>query len=82
MSSTSKWHHTLRDDDLPPSKYVPPISGIKLVASKKYNEKFISIMKEYISSCKIIFQLSKSNYLNDTTKVLYASQFLTEEMKR
>ena len=28
------------------------------------------------------FQLSKSNYSDDTTKVLYASQFLTGETKR
>ena len=57
-------------------------SSIKLVASKKYNGKLISMMKEYISSCKMTFQLVKHNYLNDMTKVLYASQYLIREMKR
>ena len=61
---------------------MPPTSGIKLVASKKYNKKSISIMKEYISSCKIIFWLVKHNYPNDMIKVLYISQYLIREMKR
>ena len=39
-------------------------------------------MKEYISSCETTFRLSKSNYPDDATKVLYASQFLTGETKR
>ena len=30
----------------------------------------------------MIFWLSKSNYPDDAIKVLYISQFLTEEMKR
>ena len=78
----SKRRRTLGDNDLLPSKCVPPTSGIKLVAPEKYNRKSISAMKKYISSCEMMFQLSKSNYLDDTTKVLYASQFLTGEMKR
>src|SRR5437667_2977782 len=81
-SSASKRHRTLGDDDLPPSKRVPPTSGIKLVAPEKYNGKSISAMKEYISSCETTFRLSKSNYPDDATKVLYASQFLTGETKR
>ena len=39
-------------------------------------------MKEYISSCEMTFWLSKSNYPDNTMKVLYASQFLMREMKR
>ena len=78
----SKWRRTLGDDDLLPSKHVPPTSGIKLVAPEKYNGKFISVIKEYISSCKTTFWLSKSNYPDDATKVLYASQFLMRETKR
>ena len=58
------------------------ILGIKLVAPKKYNEKFISMIKKYISFYKIIFWLAKPNYSNDTTKVLYILQFLIREIKR
>ena len=82
MSSVSKQHYTLRDDNLLLLKYMPLTFGIKLVTSKKYNRKSISIMKEYISSCKMIFWLIKSNYLNDTIKVLYILQFLIGETKR
>ena len=39
-------------------------------------------MKEYISSCETTFWLAKRNYPDDATKVLYASQYLTGEMKR
>ena len=39
-------------------------------------------MKEYISSYEMTFRLSKSNYPNNATKVLYASQFLMGETKR
>ena len=82
MSSASKQHHTLEDDDLLPSKHMPPTSSIKLIASKKYNRKSISVIKEYISSCKMIFWLLKSNYSDNTMKVLYVSQFLMGEMKK
>ena len=82
MSSMSKWHCTLEDDNLLLSKYMPLISSIKLVTPKKYNGKSISMIKEYISFCEMIFWLSKSNYSDNATKVLYVSQFLTGEMKR
>jgi len=40
------------------------------------------MMKEYISSCKITFQLAKCNYPDDIIKVLYMSQYLIGEIKR
>ena len=73
MSSTSKWYHTLEDDDLSLLKYIPLISSIKLITLKKYNKKSISIIKKYISFYKIMFQLLKSNYFNNTIKILYTS---------
>ena len=82
MSSVSKQHYTLRDDNLLLLKYMSFTFGIKLVTLEKHNGKSINIIKEYISSCKMMFQLVKSNYLNNIMKVLYALQFLTGEMKR
>ena len=73
ISTASKQHRTLWDNDLLPSKHEPSTSSIKLVAPEKYNGKSISIMKEYISSCKMTFWLVKCNYPDNVMKVLYTS---------
>ena len=53
---------------------------VKVEKLDKYSGKSLCTLKEYIRKCEIAFRLALDRYSQDSTKVLYAIQFLMGEM--
>jgi len=77
MSSSSKRWRDEAEDNLYPSKRSH--GEVKVEKSDKYNGKSLCALKEYVRKCEIAFRLAPDRYSQDSTKVLYAIQFLTGE---
>ena len=78
MSSSSKRRRDEAEDNLYPSKCSH--GEVKVKKLDKYNGKSLRALKEYVRKCEIAFRLAPDCYLQDSTKVLHAIQFLTGEM--
>ena len=77
MSSSSKRWRDEAEDNLYPSK--GSHGDVKVEKPDKYNGKSLCALKEYVRKCEIAFRLALDRYSQDSTKVLYAIQFLTGE---
>ena len=77
-SSSSKHRRDEAEDNLYPSKRSH--GEVKVEKPDKYNGKSLRALKEYVRKCEIAFRLAPDRYSQDSTKVLYAIQFLTGEM--
>ena len=52
---------------------------VKVEKPEKYDGKSLRAFKEYVRKCEIAFRLAPDHYSQDSTKVLYAIQFLMGE---
>ena len=76
-SSSSKRWRDEAEDNLYPSKRSH--GEVKVEKPDKYNGKSLHALKEYVRKCEIAFRLAPDRYSQDSTKVLYAIQFLMGE---